>query len=133
PRSWPRTCARSPSRGTIRSPLRSRRSPRSPRSTGAHVRSSPGLDLLFDLLPPLTPPLRPDQDAQLGMPAVGDLLVAVHVEAAAAALLFAIRLPAQDRVLGQVTQLKGELLVDLFRLGARQLIIGHARYPNVAN
>src|SRR5262245_9882445 len=81
--------------------------------------------LLGDLLPPLAPPLRTDEDAQLRVPAVGDLLVGVEVVEAVVALLVAVGHALQDRVFCEVAQLDGELLVDLFGLGDGEVVVGH--------
>src|SRR6478735_5368440 len=73
--------------------------------------------LIFDLFPPLTPPLAADEDAQLGMPAVGNLLIDVRIVEAVVTALVAVGLTAQDRIFREVAQLNRQLLVDLFGLG----------------
>src|SRR3954447_12131296 len=87
----------------------------------------PGEDrsVLFDLLPPLAPPLVPDEDPQLRVPAVRDRVVRVEVVQAVGALLLAVGLALQDGPLGEVPELDPVLLVDLLRLGLRDLVVAH--------
>ena len=53
-------------------------------------------------VPPLAPPLRSDEDANLGVPAIGDVGVRLEVVATVLALLVAGRLSPQHGILGQV-------------------------------
>src|SRR5678815_2570649 len=77
--------------------------------------------------PPLAPPAPADQDPQLGVPAVREVGVRIEVVQTVVALLVAVRLALEHRVLGQVAQLERQLLVDLFRLGAGQIVVSHSR------
>src|SRR5579863_5599287 len=83
-----------------------------------------------DLLPPLAPPVPPDEDAELGVPAVGEVFGLVEVVAAIVAPLVARGVPPQDVVLHHVAELDGELLVDLLRLGLGNRVVGHCEHPS---
>jgi hypothetical protein len=80
---------------------------------------------LGDGVPPLAPPLGAHQDAQLGMPAVRDLVVRLEVVETVLALLLAGGLPRQYGVRGQVAQFDREGLVDLLRFRVGNHVVGH--------
>ncbi len=77
-----------------------------------------------DLLPPLAPPVAADQDAQLRVPAVGDVPVGVKVVQTVVAPLAAVGLAAQDRVLGEMAELHAQLLVDGLRFRRADIVDG---------
>src|SRR4051812_15522202 len=86
-----------------------------------------------DLVPPLAPPFGAHEDAELGVPAVRDVGGVLEVVEAVVALLVAGGRAFEHRVGGEVTQLHGELLVDLLGLGIGDDVVGHGgrSYPVV--
>src|SRR5260370_365191 len=69
------------------------------------------------------------------MPAIRNLLIGLDVIQAVVAALFSVRLAAQNGIFSEVTQLHGQLLVDLFRLGFGQLVfvVGHAAHSSAGH
>src|SRR5205807_9980222 len=103
----------------------SRRRPNASACCRSHAPRRVGSSAVGNRLPPLAPPVGADQDAQLRVPAIRDLGRVLEVVPAVLAMLLALRLSLEHRVVRQVPQLDGELLVDLLRFRFGDLVVSH--------
>src|SRR5438874_2188514 len=86
--------------------------------------------LTIGFLPPLAPPVLIDQELDLRLPAVREIAVGVQVVQAVAAVLLAVRMRLEARVLDEVLELQRIFFVDFGRFRRRRVrCFGHGGKP----
>src|SRR6516164_973235 len=80
-----------------------------------------------NLLPPLAPPVPAHEDADLGVPAIGKVLVVLQVVAAVVTSLVTRGMASEHVVVDHVAELHGQLLVNFLWLWLGNGVVGHGR------